>query len=137
MNFFSGVDESVAVAFKYSDGQVAMMSNTLRGRMLNEAHIVCTKGAIRIPAPFWCPTKIILSSGKDLSEEEVFEFKPPEAVGEFNFINSGFLSYEAQHVRDCLVKGLTESPILPLDDTLTIREITDEIFRQIGVHFEE
>ncbi|XP_025018476.1 trans-1,2-dihydrobenzene-1,2-diol dehydrogenase, partial [Tetranychus urticae] len=31
-----GVDESVAVAFKYSDGQVAMMSNTLRGQMPNE-----------------------------------------------------------------------------------------------------
>lgn len=132
-----GIDESISVAFKYSDGQVASMSNTIRGQMSNEAHVIGTKGILKILSPFWCPTKVVMLTGENLSTEENFEFQVPETVASYNFANSGFLTFEAQHVHECLVKGLTESPILPLDDSLTIREISDEILKQVGVDFVE
>ena len=41
--------------------------------------------------------------------------------------------YEVQEVRDCLLKGMTESPVMPLAESELISEIQTEIHRQIGV----
>ena len=41
--------------------------------------------------------------------------------------------YEHQviHVGDCLAQGLTESPIMPLADTLAVQQLMAEVLRQI------
>lgn len=96
----------------------------------NECVIAGSKGKIVIPKPFHCPTKIIING-------ETHELPLPPMEGSFNFVNSNFLIYEADHVRDCLLKGLTQSPDMPLRDTLTLRKTTDHVLRQIGVFFEE
>ena len=41
--------------------------------------------------------------------------------------------YEAHHVRDCLLKGLKESPTVPHRDTLLMAEILEEVRTQVGV----
>ena len=43
--------------------------------------------------------------------------------------------FEADHVRNCLKNGLKESPLLPLNETLLIATIQDEIMKQIGVTY--
>ena len=49
--------------------------------------------------------------------------------------SSYVLLYQADHVRECLLKGLTESPVVSFKDTLTAVEIMDEIRRQVGVKY--
>ena len=63
------------------------------------------------------------------------EFKHPTSDIEYNFTNSAALAYEANHVRDCLLQGLKESPVLTYEKTITIAEISDEIRKQLGVEF--
>ena len=45
------------------------------------------------------------------------------------------LRYQAEEVGRCLREGLTESPTMSLDETLSIMTTMDEIRRQIGVRY--
>lgn len=118
------------MSLKYSDGRIATGGCHLAIKMANECNIVGTKGKIRIPEPFWCPTKVVIN-------EQTYEVPLPDIKGKFCYTNSHFLIYEADHVRECLQKRLTESPILPHKDTITLRKTSDHILRQMGVIFEE
>lgn len=42
-------------------------------------------------------------------------------------------SMKAEHVRQCLMRGATESDLLSLDETLTIARIMEQTRKQIGV----
>ena len=59
----------------------------------------------------------------------------PDTKLPFNFSNSAQLVYEAQHVRECLAAGLTESPKVTLDETLLVAEIMESIRKQVGVTY--
>ena len=50
------------------------------------------------------------------------------------FESSGF-NYEAAHVADCLRQGLTESPVLPLDESLSIMRTLDTLRAQFGLKY--
>jgi hypothetical protein len=43
------------------------------------------------------------------------------------------LVHQAAHFAELLAAGSTESPLLPLSETLTIMQTTDEIRREIGL----
>ena len=43
------------------------------------------------------------------------------------------LVYQAAHFAELLSAGATDSPLLPLDETLSIMRTLDEIRRQIGL----
>jgi len=45
------------------------------------------------------------------------------------------LRHEAAEVGRCLQAGLTESPLLPLEETLAIMGTLDEVRRQIGLDY--
>ena len=53
----------------------------------------------RLPANFWCPTKLQMPDG------EVKEYPLPSVPYPNFFVNSEGLVYEAQHVRECLQQG--------------------------------
>ena len=46
------------------------------------------------------------------------------------------MGHEAEEVMRCLRAGLTESPLVPLGDTLAVMEILDETRGQIGVTYD-
>ncbi|XP_014211051.1 trans-1,2-dihydrobenzene-1,2-diol dehydrogenase [Copidosoma floridanum] len=123
-----GVDSSMSATLIYSSGRTATLVTHSEVELPNEALIVGTKGTIRMPR-FWCPTSIVLPSGTE-------EVKLPEAKLKFNFINSAGLAYEAAEARECLRKGLKESPKVTHAHSLLIAEIEDEIRRQIGVFYD-
>ncbi len=56
---------------------------------------------------------------------------------EYIFPNSNNLAHEAQHVRECILAGKLESPLLPLDETMAIAQIMEEIRKQVGVVYNE
>ena len=45
------------------------------------------------------------------------------------------LGYEAEEVMDCLVRGRTESDLVPLSSTLEVMRILDDVRAQIGVSY--
>ena len=59
-----------------------------------------------------------------LGEEEV----------EFETQGNGY-NYEAEEVARCLAEGLLQSPVMPLDETVALMRILDEIRSQIGLKY--
>ena len=43
------------------------------------------------------------------------------------------MNVKAEHVRQCLMRGATESNLISLDETLTISRIMEQTRKQIGV----
>ena len=54
---------------------------------------------------------------------------PPELYGHHG------LAYEAAHFAQLVSDGFTESPKLPLDETIAIMELLDSIRAQVKVRF--
>ncbi|KAK9298590.1 hypothetical protein QLX08_008171 [Tetragonisca angustula] len=90
-----GVDQSVSTTFLYDGNRTATIVTHSLVDLQNEAYVVGTEGTIKVPN-FWCPTTIELPTGK-------INVSLPETNGEFNFINSVGLSYEAEEVRNCIL----------------------------------
>ncbi len=40
-------------------------------------------------------------------------------------------------MRECLQKGLKESPLVPLDQTLLAAELMEDMRKQVGVHYQQ
>ncbi|KAM9860935.1 trans-1,2-dihydrobenzene-1,2-diol dehydrogenase-like [Aulostomus maculatus] len=126
----SGVDESVAVVMKFSRKGMAICTFSIAARLPNDAVISGTKGSIRVVGPMHCPTTLVVN-------DEETEYPLPEPCLPMNFTNSTGLRYEAEEVRQCLLKGLKESPRMPLADSVLLTEIMDEIRKQVGVSFNQ
>ncbi|XP_029177596.1 trans-1,2-dihydrobenzene-1,2-diol dehydrogenase-like [Nylanderia fulva] len=120
-----GVDMSMSAILLYKGNRTATIITQGFVNLSNEAYICGTKGIIRVPQ-FWCPTSVELPSG-------TLNFSLPQTSGEFNFINSAGLSYEAAEARSCILKGLIESPKISHDTSLLLARLEDELRRQLGV----
>ena len=83
----------------------------------------------QVNAPFWCPKLY------EVNGEKCDVPLPEGAKFPFFFTNSEGLMYEAQEVRECLKKGLKQSPKLTWDESRLIAEIQEEIHRQIEVKY--
>lgn len=118
----TGVDEQTALVLRYPDGALALLSSAIRTTTPHEAVILGTEGSIRIPS-FWnATTAVLLRDGE-----------PPRRIEE-PFTANGY-EYEAIEVGRCLRAGLTESPVMPLDETLAIAAIMDEARGQAGLRY--
>ncbi|XP_070761072.1 trans-1,2-dihydrobenzene-1,2-diol dehydrogenase-like [Enoplosus armatus] len=126
----SGVDESVVVVMKFSRNRMAFCAFSIAAQLPNDAVISGTKGSIKVLGPMHCPTTLVVH-GKEM------EYALPEPCLPLNFTNSTGLRYEAEEVRRCLLKGLKESPRMPLADSVLLTEIMDEIRKQVGVAFSQ
>uniref|UniRef100_A0A3Q2R4G0 Trans-1,2-dihydrobenzene-1,2-diol dehydrogenase n=1 Tax=Fundulus heteroclitus TaxID=8078 RepID=A0A3Q2R4G0_FUNHE len=120
------VDETVIVTLKFSEKRMAVFTYSSSMNLVNDAVIVGTKGTIQIPARMWCPTSLVVN-GKET------QYPVPEPGLPLNFNNGTGMRYEAEEVRQCLLKGLKESPVMSHSDSLLLVELEDEIRRQMGV----
>jgi predicted dehydrogenase len=115
----TGVDEQTAMVLKYPGGQLATLTCAVRTPSPQAARIDGTEGAIEIPAFWRAPAARLILPNQD----------PVEATGDFGF------RYEIAEAMSCLAAGQTESPNMPLDETLAIAETMDEVRRQIGLKY--
>ncbi|KAM9410639.1 trans-1,2-dihydrobenzene-1,2-diol dehydrogenase [Pholidichthys leucotaenia] len=124
------VDETVVVTLKFSKKRMAVVTFSTGMELPNDALVVGTKGTIQVPTNMWSPTSLVVN-GKET------QYPLPEPYLPLNFPNSTGMRYEAEEVRQCLLKGLKESPVMSHTDSLLLAELEDEVRRQVGVVYSQ
>nr|KAF6268592.1 dihydrodiol dehydrogenase [Myotis myotis] len=125
----TGVDDTVTVLLQYPGGVHGSFTCSITAQLSNTAYVSGTKGMAQILDPCWCPTELVVKGERK-------EFPLPPAPGkEFHFTNGAGMTYEARHVRECLRKGLKESPVVPLAESELLADILEEVRKAIGVTF--
>ncbi|MGO9503555.1 MAG: Gfo/Idh/MocA family protein [Streptosporangiaceae bacterium] len=121
---FTGVDGQTSMILQYAGRAQALLTTTLWARTANRAVISGTEARLELEEWFYQPTAFRVV-GRDGSEIERYDERH-EGKG---------LRHQAAEVGRCLRAGLTESPLLPLDETLSVMEAMDEIRSQIGLSY--
>ena len=124
----SGVDRQVsAVLTRYDDhpDAQALVSTTLAASTPVTATISGTDARIELDGQFYTPNRVRLVGRAG----ELVTSGPPSLTGHFG------LAYEAAHFAQLVADGFTESPVLPLEETLAVMEVLDELRAQVRVRF--
>ena len=115
---FSGVDGQTSMLFGYASGAHALLTCTLSAKSPTRAAIVGTQARIEIDGDFYAPTSFVLIPRT--GEETRFD-APHEGRG---------LYHEADEVARCLREGLLESPLMPLDESVSIMQTLDAVLAE-------
>ncbi|KAK7078373.1 hypothetical protein SK128_001538 [Halocaridina rubra] len=124
----NGVDIAASSTLVYPESRVVTICMSATCTLPGEALIVGSKGNIKVNFPMWCPESMETPSGR-------FSVTLPSHGLAFNVPNAQGFIYEAEEVRKCFSQGLKESPLMPLDESIVIAEIMENIRRQIGVSY--
>jgi len=114
---FTGVDAQTSILLGYESGAHAVLTCTLRALGPTRAAIVGTEGRIEIDGAFYQPTSFSLIPREGEAQRL---FDPPAEGG---------LRHEADEVARCIEAGETESPEMPLDETVSIMRTMDAVSR--------
>lgn len=122
----TGVDEQLAVQFRYRDGRLAQLLSSFTSNLSTEADIAGDAGRIRLRNRFYEPsTRIHFYPDKYDSEQEI-PFHREDGWG---------YQFQVRHVHECLRKGLTESPVMTLDYSLDLMTLMDRIRSIAGIRY--
>ena len=131
-----GIDDNIGVVMKYDQGEIAIFYVSFHSNGKDRATIYGTEGMIEIFENYWRPRSM-----KMTCRDGIIDFNCPEVAddtvygtSEVSFHGEGF-QFEIRALHDCLRQGLKESPEIPLEKSLEIISVCDEIRRQIGVVF--
>lgn len=123
----SGVDEQICMSLVHPQNIISSLTGTFAVETPVQAVISGTLGRIEIRNRFHNPASTIwLVLGKDGKPEEQEVYRED---------GSGY-QFEAQHVTDCLLRGVTESPVMTHQDTLDLMETLDAIRKACGIHYD-
>ena len=112
---FTGVDGQTSIILAHPGGAQAILNTTSLARTATRAAIVGTEGRIEIDPEFYRPTSFSL-----IMRGETPLRREPRHEGHG-------LRHQAVEVARCLHEGLRESPLMPLDETVSIMETIDAI----------
>lgn len=119
----TGVDEQAALILEHAGGPLALLQSAIRVETQQEAVLSGTRGRIRLRAPWWRPSELELTR-PDLQTEVI----------RLPYEGNGY-GHEAVEVMRCLRAGLTESPLLPLEESLSILRTLDAARAQWGLRY--
>jgi predicted dehydrogenase len=117
----TGVDAHTSAVLGHPGGAHALITTTLLARTANTASITGPKGRFDLSSS-WARTGPFDLSLLDGTVEH-FEFEDP----------GHGLRHQAAEVGRRLIAGETQSPVMPLDETLSIMRTLDQIRAQIGL----
>jgi predicted dehydrogenase len=117
-----GVDLNTAMVWRYDTGAVAALTCGMRAQTPGTASISGTEGRLQVPRYLFNPDHYV----RITSAGEVRVDVPKTGLG---------YHYEAAEVMRCLREGLTESRLLPHDDTIGVLEVLDTAREQVGVRY--
>jgi uncharacterized protein (TIGR00369 family) len=115
---FTGVDAQTSMLFGYDSGAQAVLTCTLRAKSPTRAAIVGTDARIEVEGDFYAPAAVTLRPrvGDPVRVESVHQ--------------GHGLRYQADEVARRLAAGEVESPLMPLDETISIMETMDQVLAQ-------
>jgi dihydrodiol dehydrogenase / D-xylose 1-dehydrogenase (NADP) len=118
----TGVDEQSTMLLGYEGGKMSVLSCAINTQTPKEARIIGNNGSIYIPE-FFKATKAILEV---VGEEPVTIEVPNKGNG---------YEYEAAAVMKCLEEGKLEHELMPLDESIAIIKVMDELRRQWEIKY--
>ena len=121
-----GVDEQENVTLHGPAGEVAVCISTMSAQTTNTAVVAGDSARLEIDGWFYQPNTVRLI---EVGDEELDRYEPAPDDREHG------LRYEAAEVARCIAAGRTESEIMPLDETLRVMGLMDDVRRQLGVTF--
>ncbi len=110
----TGVDMETSIQFIYPNGATAILFCSFDKTTPSEAIIEFENATVKLHSRF------------HQTDEMSINYNGSVEYFNFNYRHRGY-NFEIQHVQDCLSKGLTESPKLTLDFSLSLMKILDEI----------
>jgi predicted dehydrogenase len=119
----TAVDEQFAAVLHHPGGQLGVVAGALRAALGSTVRVTGTDGWLRLPAMMHAATHVDVgdaSGGRERLEA------PYEGEG---------LRYQAVEVHRCLRAGLTESPVMPLDETIAVAGTLDAIRAGVGMSY--
>jgi len=119
----TGVDAQTSVVLSHPGGGHALLSTTLRALTSTRAEIAGTQARLLIDPVWYRPTTLHVVQRDGTTQRHDF---PDEGNG---------LRHQAAEVARCLAEGRTESPLLPLAETVAVMGTLDEVRRQIGLAY--
>ncbi|MFN7260882.1 MAG: Gfo/Idh/MocA family protein [Cyclobacteriaceae bacterium] len=123
----SGVDEQCSIHFKYNNGAMANLFSSFATNLATGADIAGDQGRIRLTHRFHGPTAELEFYPGVVDSKQTVAFEKARGNG---------YEYEAQHVNNCIKKGLVESPLRTHKDTLLLTQTLDQIRRIVGIRYQ-
>ncbi|WP_436500294.1 Gfo/Idh/MocA family protein [Actinokineospora sp. HUAS TT18] len=123
----TGTDQTLAMQWEYDDDRFAHVACTTQAATPCLGLVVGTGGSLTLGRPFYKPDTLTIETvtdGRRVSET-ITELLPGNGYGP-----------EIAEVERCLREGLTESPLIPLDDTLAIMRLMDQARADLGVRYD-
>jgi predicted dehydrogenase len=121
----TGVDEQCCITLTHNGGAISSLSSSFAVDTPVHAIIAGTEGRIEMHNRFHnASSRVYVVTERDiLQEQEVYR-------------QDGFgYQFEAQHVTDCLMNGLVESPVMTHEDTVELMETLDAIRKVCGIKY--
>ena len=115
---FTGVDAQTSMLFGHARGAQAVLTCTLAANGPTRAAIVGTAARIEIERPFYAPTAFTLIPRDGEAARSEWSY---EGVG---------LHHQADEVARCLAEGLRESPLMPVDESVSVMATMDAVVAQ-------
>jgi predicted dehydrogenase len=119
----TGVDAQVCAILENDRGALSTLFTSLGAPTPTGAFVAGTKGTLRLESPFYVPGRITVTSlNRTVERTREFDIRTPERG----------LCYEAAEAARQIARGSTESPYLPLHESIAIIETLDQIRDQLG-----
>jgi len=133
----SGLDQHVAALLRFPGNRVGTLECSLKNPTARVGVVNGTEGVIRVPFPFWCPTEFSLQrmsglGSQDFGPETKRSFPLPDIEGDFNYVNSQGLAYQAEEVNRCLAEGLTQTPKFDARECFSVMQVLSDIRNRAG-----
>lgn len=126
----NGVDAEASILWRAGDGRAGFAQCSLRSPLPGVAGAFGTEGWIEVPARFHHPGAIRLHPvGGD------GRAAPPQTITAPP-VGAGYV-HEFDEVHRCLAAGLTESPTMPLDDTIAVMQVLEQGLHALGIRYDE
>lgn len=121
----NGVDSRVSMQLAYGSGALAGLMVGLSAPGPGRQVLMGTKGWIEVEPRFHHPSVIVVH--RNGQPDERIELRP-DGLG---------YSHEIAEVTRCIQQGLTESPLLPLDDTLSVMVQMEQALHSMSIVYTE
>ena len=112
----TGVDAATAAVMQYNSGSLAVINSCMTMAGTVGAAVHGTKGRLEIDGSFYEQTTFRVYDN-DLKLVKSYDEK----------IKGRGMQYQAVHLEECIAKGLKESPVMSLSDTVKIMQVMEQI----------